>query len=276
MGTDGELVRYPDVLDYLQLLAARSDRVAYEPRGTTTEGNPYVLVKLSAKANLERLDRLVEINHRLADPRGLAEEEARALAREGVPFYFLYAMIHSTEVGNSLTIVNIAHRLATEESPEIREILDNTVVLLVPSQNPDGQILVVDHWYETRGHGLRPHLPRPLPALHAATTTTATGSCSRRRRRGSPSTSTASTSRRSRTTCTRWGGRGARMFVPPFRDPHDPNIHPILLEGQAQIGRAMQSALIAATARRGSSPETSTTSGRRPVSTWSTTGSRAS
>ncbi len=245
MGTDGELVRYPDVLDYLQILAARSDRIEYEPRGTTTEGNPYVLVKLSAKANLDRLDRLVEINHRLADPRGLAEEDARALAREGVPFYFLTTMIHSTEVGTSLPIVNIAHRLATEDSPEIREILDNTVVLLVPSQNPDGQILVVDHWYETEGT----RYARTYPDLYQRYT----GHDDNRDWFMFTQKETRlaiDIHREYKPQIThdmhQMGSRGARMFVPPFRDPHDPNIHPILLEGQAQIGRAMQSALIAA------------------------------
>ena len=71
IGADGELARYPRVLEYLQHLAERSDRVMYEERGTTTNGHPYALVKFSAAANLERLDRLVEINHRLADSRGL-------------------------------------------------------------------------------------------------------------------------------------------------------------------------------------------------------------
>ena len=123
IGTDGELARYPRVLEYLRHLEAQTDRLAYIPRGTTTDGHPYVLVTISSKENLDRLDRLIEINHRLADPRGLSEEDASALAREGVPFYFLYATIHSTEVGNGQAIINIAHRLATEDSAEINEIL---------------------------------------------------------------------------------------------------------------------------------------------------------
>ena len=244
IGADGELARYPDVVDYLQLLAERSERVAYEPRGTTTDGNPYVLLKFSARANLERLDRLVAINHRLADPRGLSEGEARSLAREGVPFYFLYATIHSTEVGNGLAILKIAHRLATEESPEIREILDNTIVLLVPSQNPDGQVLVVDHWYETRNTGYA----RVYPDLYHRYT----GHDDNRDWFMFTQKETRlaiDVHREYKPQIThdmhQMGSRGARMFVPPFRDPHDPNIHPILLEGQAQIGRAMQSALIA-------------------------------
>ena len=88
IGTDGELARYPDVLEYMRHVAGRSDRVRYEQRGTTTNGNPYVLLTISAASNLDKLDRLIAINHRLADPRGLSEADAAALAREGVPFYF--------------------------------------------------------------------------------------------------------------------------------------------------------------------------------------------
>ncbi len=245
IGTDGELARYPVVLEYLQQLAARSDRVTYAPRGTTTNGNPYVLVTISAPANLDRLDRLVEINHRLAEPRGLTEAEARALTREGVPFYFLYATIHSTEVGNGQAIINIAHRLATETSPEIQEILDNTVLLLVPSQNPDGQMLVIDHWYDTKGTGYS----RVYPDLyHRYTghddnrdwfmfTQKETRLAIDIHRDFKPQVTH---------DMHQMGSRGARIFVPPFRDPHDPNIHPLLLEGQALIGRAMTAALTAA------------------------------
>ena len=244
MGADGELARYPQVLDYLQLLADRTDRVEYEHRGTTTNGNPYVLVKFSARENLDRLDRLVAINRRLADPRGLTDDEAQALVREGVPFYFVYATIHSTEVGNGQAIVDIAHRLATEDSAEIREILDNTVVLLVPSQNPDGQVLVVDHWYATESTGLN----RVYPDLYHRYT----GHDDNRdwfMFTQKETRLSIDVHREYKPQVThdmhQMGSRGARMFVPPYRDPHDPNIHPILLEGQAQIGRAMASALVA-------------------------------
>ena len=245
IGTDGEMARYPRALEYLQHLAERSDRVLYEVRGTTTNGHPYVLVKFSATANLDRLDRLVEINHRLADPRGLSAEDARALTREGVPFYFLYATIHSTEVGNGQTIITIAHRLATEDSPEIREILDNTVVLLVPSQNPDGQVLVIDHWYATKDT----EYDRTFPDLYHRYT----GHDDNRdwfmfTQRETRLAIDVHRDYKPQIThdMHQMGSRGARIFVPPFRDPYDPNIHPMLVEGQAQIGMAMASALIAA------------------------------
>ena len=150
-GADGELARYPKILEYFQLLAKTTDRVKYEELGKTTMGNSYALLRISSPQNLARFDRLVEINRRLADPRGLSDAEAQKLAAEGKPFYLVYATIHSTEVSNGQAIVHIVHRLATENSPAIREILDNSVVLMVPSQNPDGQHLVIDHWYKTKG-----------------------------------------------------------------------------------------------------------------------------
>ena len=243
IGTDGEMARYPRILDYLQLLANRSDRVEYERRGTTTLGNPYVLATISSAANLARMDRLVEINHRLNDPRGLSEADALALAREGVPFYFLYATIHSTEVGNTQTLIKIAHRLAADTSPEIAALLDEVVVLVVPSQNPDGQVLVIDHWYDTKDTAFN----RTYPDLyHHYTghddnrdwfmfTQTETRLALDIHRELKPQVTH---------DMHQMGPNGARIFVPPYRDPHDPNIHPLLLEGQAQIGMGMAAALV--------------------------------
>ena len=139
IGADGELARYPKILEYLQHLSKTTNRLKYQEVGKTTMGNPYVLATISAPENLAKLDRLVEINRRLADPRGLSEAEAKKLAQEGRAFYFVYGTIHSTEVGNTQSLIEIVHRLATDTSPEIKQILDNVVVLLVPSQNPDGQ-----------------------------------------------------------------------------------------------------------------------------------------
>ena len=165
-GTDGELVRYPRIVEYLEHLAATTHRVRVEDVGKTTMGNRFVLATLSSPENLKRLDRLVEINRRLANPRGLSDAEAERLAGEGRPFYLLYATIHSTEVGNGQAIPRIAHRLATSDSAEIRQILDDSVVLIVPSQNPDGQLLVIDHWYKTKGTTYRRVYPDLYHRVH--------------------------------------------------------------------------------------------------------------
>jgi hypothetical protein len=151
MGTEGKLAAYADVLRYMKLIAARSDRVDYETIGPTTMGNEYGTVIISAPKNLRRLDRLVEINQRLSDPRRTTPAEARRLARESVPFYHLEATIHSSEVGNGQAINDIVHRLATEDSDFTRKVLNNSVIVLVPSQNPDGQKLIIDHFDKTAG-----------------------------------------------------------------------------------------------------------------------------
>ncbi len=162
IGADGELARYPKILEYLQHLSKTTDRVKYQEIGKTTMGNPYVLATISAPANLAKLDRLIEINRRLADPRGLSAADARQLAQEGRAFYFIYGSIHSTEVGNTQALIEVAHRLATGSSPDVRQILDNVVVLLVPSQNPDGQVPRPRPLVQDEGHAVQSRLSGPL------------------------------------------------------------------------------------------------------------------
>ena len=244
LGTDGELARYPKVVEYLQHLAGTTDRVKFEALGKTTMGNDYVLATISSPQNLAKLNRLIEINHRLADPRGLSEQEAQSLIGEGRPFYFLYATIHSTEVGNGQAINIVAHRLATDNSPATREILDNAVVLLVPSQNPDGQHLVIDHWYKTKGTNFNRVYPdlyhkyvghddnRDWFMFTQIETRLNLGVQSRFKPQISHDMH-------------QQGPANARIFVPPFEDPFDPNMHPILRLGQATVGQAMAQALIA-------------------------------
>ena len=245
IGADGELARYPKILDYFQLLAKQTDRVKYEELGRTTMGNSYPLLRISSPQNLKNFDRLVDINRRLADPRGLSDAEARKLSLEGKPFYFLYATIHSTEVSNGQAIINIVHRLATDTSPEIRAILDNAVVLMVPSQNPDGQVLVIDHWYKTRGTPFQ----RVYPDLYHKYV----GHDDNRDwfmfTQKETRMNIALVQNKYKPIIThdmhQQGGAGARIFVPPFTEPFDPNMHPILRMGQATVGQAMASALIA-------------------------------
>ena len=245
IGTDGELARYPKILEYLQHLSKTTNRIKYQELGKTTMGNPYVLATISAPENLARLEKLVAINKRLADPRGLSEAEAKKLAQEGRAFYLVYATIHSTEVGNTQALTEIVHRLTTENSPDIRQMLDNVVLLVVPSQNPDGQVLVVDHWYKTRGTPFARVYPDlyhkyvghddnrdwfmftqvetrlAVEKVHAAFKPIITHDMHQQ------------------------GTGGSRMFVPPFDDPYDPNVHPILVQGLTSVGNAMASALVA-------------------------------
>lgn len=244
IGTDGELAPYPKILEYFALLAKQTDRVGFEVIGKTTMGHDYALVRISSPQNLSKFDRLVEINRRLADPRGLSDADAQKLAAEGKPFYLLYATIHSTEVSNGQAIINIVHRLATETSPFTREILDNAVVLLIPSVNPDGQHLVIDHWYKTKSTPYN----RVYPDLYHKyvghddnrdwfmfTQKETRMNIELVQNKYKPIISH---------DMHQQGPTGSRIFVPPFTDPFDVNIHPLLALGQSTVGQAMASALI--------------------------------
>lgn len=243
-GADGELARYPKILEYFQLLAKSTDRVKFEELGKTTMGNSYALLKISSPQNLARFDRLVEINRRLADPRTLSDGDAQKLAAEGKPFYLVYATIHSTEVSNGQAIIHIVHRLATENSPQIREILDNSVILMVPSQNPDGQHLVIDHWYKTKGT----NYARVYPDLYHKYV----GHDDNRDwfmfTQKETRMNVELVQNKYKPIIThdmhQAGTSALRIFVPPFTDPHDVNFHPVLAAEQEQIGAAMAGALL--------------------------------
>jgi hypothetical protein len=244
IGADGELARYPKVVEYLQHLAKTTNRMKFEELGKTTMGNPYVLATVSAPENLARLDRLIEINRRLADPRGLSETDAKQLAQEGRAFYFLYGTIHSTEVGNTQAITEIADRLVTDNSLEIKQILDNLVVLIVPSQNPDGQVLVIDHWYKTKGTPFA----RVYPDLYHKYT----GHDDNRdwfmftQKETRLAVEKVQNVFKPQIThdMHQMGSTEARIFVPPFDDPYDPNVSPILAQEHIAVGQAMASALV--------------------------------
>ncbi len=203
------------------------------------------LLRISSPQNLARFDRYVEINRRLADPRGLSDGEAQKLAAEGKPFYLLYATIHSNEVSNGQAITHIVHRLATENSPMIREILDNSVVLLVPSQNPDGQHLMIDHWYKTKGTALN----RVYPDLYHKYVGHDDNRDWFMLTQKETRMNIELVQNKFKPIIThdmhQQGTNGSRIFVPPFTDPFDVNIHPILALGQATVGQAMATALLA-------------------------------
>ncbi|PQZ89555.1 hypothetical protein CQ018_15480 [Arthrobacter sp. MYb227] len=163
IGDEGKLAAFSKIKEYFQLIASKSTEVEYEVAGKTTDGDDYPILRMSSTENLERLDEILAINDRLADPKALesdakkagisVDDYARELAKTTVPVYYVEASIHATEVGTTQAMVNIVHRLATEDSDETKKILSNMVVLVVPSANPDGQKMVVDYFNETAGTG---------------------------------------------------------------------------------------------------------------------------
>ena len=163
-GDDFYLANYDESRDYFRRLAASSNRVKIINVGKTTRGLDWDIAIISSPANLAKLDRYKQISQQLAHGRGLDDNTAHALAREGKAIVHIDGGLHSTEVAGAQQSIALAYKLvSTQGDPEIDAILDNVILMLWPTLNPDGQNEVVA-WYR-RNLGT-PYETSPLPDLY--------------------------------------------------------------------------------------------------------------
>ncbi len=162
----GHIVGAPDVLTYtkdinayMRLLAEKSPRVKVYDIGKSEEGRDMLVVAVSDEANLTNLDRYREITAKLADPRTLTDAEAQKLVAEGKPFYWTSGSIHSPETGAPEMLMELAYRLAVEESPFIQQIRKNSIVLITPIVEVDGHDREVDTYMYRKRHPDQPPYP---------------------------------------------------------------------------------------------------------------------
>jgi hypothetical protein len=246
-GDDRKLASWKQVVDYFGRLDAASDRVKFEELGKTTMGAPFVLATISAPENLARQDEFKEIQRGLADPRRLgpdADARARQLIARGKTIVLITCGIHSTEVGSYLSSMLIAHRLASSDEPEIKNILENCIILLVPSLNPDG-VDIVKNWYDqTLG---TPYEGTDPPELYHKYT----GHDNNRDWYAFTQIETQLTVEKIHNI---WhpqivhdihqqGAYGSRLFLPPYMQPVEPNVPKQLVEAYTELGNAMATEL---------------------------------
>src|SRR5437773_771808 len=244
-GDDRKLASWAKVVEYFQKLAAASDRVKFEEIGKSTMGVPFVYATISAPENLKRLDVYKNIQRQLADPRilgsptnpALADRKARALIARGKTIVAITCGIHSTEVGSYLSSMLIAYRLASSNDPEIQEILRNTIILLVPSTNPDG-VDIVNNWYQkTLG---TPYEGTDPPELYHKYT----GHDDNRDWYAFTQVETQLVVDKILNV---WhpqivhdihqqGAFGSRLFLPPYMKPVEPNVPKQIVEGYTELG----------------------------------------
>ncbi|MBW3534927.1 MAG: hypothetical protein KY453_06890 [Gemmatimonadetes bacterium] len=246
IGTDRRLADWTELTSYYERLAATSGRVSVDTLGTTTRGRPFVMVTVTSPENHARLDRLHEIQMRLSDPRRVSSQaDLELLLEEGRAVVLITHGIHATEVGSSQSAARLLHALASSNEPEVLEILDNVILLDIPSLNPDGLQWMVDHYESTVGTR---HEGATLPWLYQFYT----GHDNNR-------DWYAFTQDETRHTVTgahnawhpqivhdihQMGGGGARIFFPPYIDPWEPNVDPALTSAVSQLGSWMAADLI--------------------------------
>ena len=146
VGADRKLADYKQISSYFKTLAAASPRVQIEVLGKTTLGEDMFMAVISTPENLANKAKYKDIARRLADPRGLTSQQLDQLAHDGKTILLITCNIHSTEIGSSQMSMEWAYKLATTQDPEYLRRLNDSIVLLVPSLNPDGETMVTE-WY---------------------------------------------------------------------------------------------------------------------------------
>jgi hypothetical protein len=163
-GDDFYLASYDESRDYFRKLAAASNRIRLVTVGKTTRGLDWEIAIISSPENLAQLDHFKDISRKLADGRGLSDEAARALAREGKAIVHIDGGLHSTEVAGAQQSINLAYKLvASQGDPQVDAILNHDIVMLWPTLNPDGQNEVVAWYRKNLGTTFE---ASPLPDLY--------------------------------------------------------------------------------------------------------------
>lgn len=245
VGADFRLAGWDSITGYFNRLADASPAVRVDTLGRSTLGRPFIALTITAPQNMARLDEIRANQAKLADPRRLATGDLDRLLADQPAVVLMAHNIHSTEIASSQGAMELAYTLVTD--PELRRDLQDIVVLLIPSMNPDGEQMVVD-WYRRtlgtpyEGSGM-PWIYHPYVGhddnrdwfmLTQVETRLVTDFLYRR-----------------------WfpevvydvhqmGSNGARFFVPPFDDPVNPNIDPLLVRMISLFGLRMSTDLEAA------------------------------
>lgn len=244
VGADFHLATFEESIDYFERLDAASDRLELRQVGRSSHGRPAYVALISSAENLRNVERHREIAQRLAHPKGLSDDEARALAAEGRAIVHIDGGLHSTEVATAEHTIQLAYDLVTgDDDPEIRAILDNVVLMLWPSINPDGQTMIAE-WY--RSNLGTPYEVSPAPFLYQKYVGHDNN------RDGYMINQIES---RMATRVTReWEPQilynhhqsspfPTRIWIPPFAEPISPHVHPLMWRTVNLIGMSMAQAL---------------------------------
>jgi hypothetical protein len=226
-GDDRTIADWSQIAKYFARLDEASERVSVRRLGETTLGRPMLVAFISAPENIRNLPKYQDIQRRLADPRLVASEaERERLIAEGKAVVVISCSIHSTEIVASQMSMRLAHELAGAQDAETREILQNTILLLVPSANPDGIDIVADWYRKTLGTPYEGTEPPEIYHHYAGHDDN----------RDWFMLNLKETRELTSLFWKEWFPQGSRFFVPPFFDPPNPHIAPLLLREVGLIG----------------------------------------
>ncbi len=238
---DKTIADWKQIVDYFQKLDTGSDKVLVKEIGKTTLGKSLIVVFISAASNIKSLEKYRQISERLADPRTVKPGgELEQLVKNGKTIVSISCSIHSTEIVGSQMSMNLAYELATATDADTKEILDNTILLLIPSSNPDGIQMVADWYRKTLGTKSEGSSPPELYHHYAG----------HDNNRDWFMLNLKETQVITKLYWQEWfpqfvydihqmGQTGARFVIPPFYDPPYPRIAPSILREVGLVGYKM-------------------------------------
>lgn len=237
VGSDYKVAGWETVSGYLRQLAENSDRIVAQELGKTTDGKDFLLLLITAPENLDKVDFYQENQRKLAYPKDDMVPELDTICQDGKAVVLINCNLHSTEIASSQMSMEFAYEFATQDTPEINKILENVIILLVPSANPDGLDIVVDWYNRTVG---TPYEGAELPWLYHKYT-------GHDNNRDWFMLTQVETQILTRVLYEEWfpevvydvhemSYRGPRFVIPPYFEPMNPNIPPILQRTLSLIG----------------------------------------
>ncbi len=240
VGADFKLAHWRTIDEYFRLVGQKSDRVLVEDIGPTTEGNSYLIATISSADTLENIDLYKTIQRKLSHPNEMEAGERETVLEEAKTVILIACSLHSSEIGASQMSLELLYQLATENDERTLEILENDIILLVPSANPDGIDKVID-WYESSLG--KPWEGQGMPWLYQKYV-------GHDNNRDWFMITQRETEILTRVMYHEWyaciiydihqmGSGGCRFFVPPFFDPINPNVDPLIHESLKLIGGHM-------------------------------------
>jgi hypothetical protein len=238
---DRTIADWGQITGYFNRLAASSRKVEVREIGKTTLGRPLIAAFISSANNIRDLEKHRQTSARLADPRTIGTPaEAEALIASGKTIVAISCSIHSTEIVGSQMAMNLAYELASANDPDTREILENTILILIPSANPDGIDIVAEWYRKTLGTKSEGSAPPELYHHYAG----------HDNNRDWFMLNLKETQAITKLFWQQWfpqivydvhqmGQTGARFVIPPFYDPPNPRIPPMILREVGLIGYKM-------------------------------------
>ncbi len=240
MGADDKMAHWDDMVRYYYVLGAASDRMKVVNMGKTSEGRPFLALFISSPANLARLDNYRRINATISDPRGVSVDSLETLTRRGKAVILQSMSMHSTEIGGSQMAVELVYDLLSRNDDETKRILDNVISIIIPSFNPDGEVMVTEWYRKTLGTAAEGTSPPSLYQKYAG----------HDNNRDAFQQNLPDSRYMAKLLFREWipqayvdhhhmGSNGARIFLPPYAEPVRPYADPIVWRELSWYGAEM-------------------------------------